>query len=144
MQTNKTQVKYIRNISEWYTLLCEDRYIIHDIDFSINDVLIVYYSNHDTSFNGGNSNNNINVVLASFTTSQARLKLFDEMIKLNSQVIYHDTDSIIYSVKPGEYEPKLGNNLGDLTNEIPESKGGYIRSIVAPGPKNYALKMANG
>ena len=31
---------------------------------------------------------------------------------------YHDTDSIIFSVKEGEYVPPLGEYLGQLTNEL--------------------------
>jgi hypothetical protein len=41
-------------------------------------------------------------------------------------------DSIIYSAKPGDYEPKLGDHLGDLND------GSHIVEIVCGGPKNYA------
>jgi len=47
-------------------------------------------------------------------------------------------DSIIYSAKPGDYEPKLGDHLGDLTNEIAKNDGSHIVEIVCGGPKNYA------
>jgi len=66
------------------------------------------------------------------------------MFKLGEQVIYHDTDSIIYSVKPGQYNPELVDNLGELSNEISLSEGGHIIETVAPGPKNYIYKKKNG
>lgn len=144
MQTNVSKVKYINNPDQWYKLIGTEQCVINDIDLSVDGVLIAYYSEKKQSFDGGNSINQINVVLASFVTCHGRLKLFNEMFKLGEQVIYHDTDSIIYSVKPGQYSPKLGDNLGELTNEISLSEGGHIIEIVAPGPKNYIYKKKNG
>ena len=40
-----------------------------------------------------------NVIIAGFCTSWARLKLWSIMNKLGDRVLYHDTDSIIFSVK---------------------------------------------
>ena len=40
------------------------------------------------------------------------------MQKLGKRVLYHDTDSIIFSVKDGEYVPPLGTYLGQLTDEF--------------------------
>lgn len=91
MQTNKMQVKYISNLADWYALLDDDRYTIQDISMDIPDVLIVYYNQNEKTNDGGNSINQINVVIASFVTCQARLKLLDVMQKLGSRVIYHDT-----------------------------------------------------
>ena len=62
---------------------------------------------------------NTNVVTAAFCTSWARLKLWSVMNKLGSNVLYHDTDSIIVSVKDeNDYIPPSGNYLGQLTNEL--------------------------
>ena len=91
MQTNKMQVKYISNLADWYALLDDDRYTIQDISMDIPDVLIVYYNQNEKTNDGGNAINQINVVIASFVTCQARLKLLDVMQKLGSRVIYLDT-----------------------------------------------------
>ena len=40
------------------------------------------------------------------------------MQKLGKRVLYHDTDSVIFSVKDGEYVPPLGTYLGQLTDEL--------------------------
>lgn len=58
-----------------------------------------------------------NIFLASFTTAWARLKLYGEMDKLGRDVLYHDTDSIIYSTN-GRNDPPLGPFLGDFTDEL--------------------------
>ncbi|XP_068993909.1 uncharacterized protein [Neodiprion pinetum] len=91
-----------------------------------------------------------NVVIASYTTAQARLKLFSFLEKLDRRVLYYDTDSVIYTRnlrRPNEYEPPTGNFLGDLTDELASyGRGSFIRAFVSGGPKFYAfiIKRPNG
>ena len=118
--------------------MCHDKFKVNDLDMSIDGIVIVSYKQTTELFES--SNFNVNVVIAAFVTSYARLKLFNEMKKLGKRVLYHDTDSLIFTAKPDEYMPETGNYLGDLTNEIPEEYGGHITELVAPGPKNYAYK----
>ena len=82
--------------------------------------------------------------MAAFVTAQGRLKLYSELEKLGERVLYMDTDSIIFKSKPGEYEPQLGDNLGDWTNEISPAQGGHITSFVSAGAKNYAYDTPSG
>ena len=91
MQTNKMQVKYITKLSDWYALIEDDRFVIQDISMEIPDVLIVYYIQNEKYNDGGNAINQINNVIASFVTCQARLKLLGVMQQLGDRVIYHDT-----------------------------------------------------
>jgi len=79
-----------------------------------------------------------NVVIAAYTTAQARLKLYQYLERLYRRALYADTDSIIFTVAPGEWEPELGDYLGDLTNEIPDND---IDVFVTGGPKNYAFRL---
>ncbi|XP_024944125.1 uncharacterized protein LOC112494866 [Cephus cinctus] len=87
-----------------------------------------------------------NVVIAAYTTAQARLKLYDYLEKLDRRVLYYDTDSCIY-VSGGRhadnaYEPPLGSLLGDLTDELESyGIGSYITSFVSGGPKFYAYRV---
>lgn len=101
---------------------------------------------------------NTNVVMAAFTTAQARLKLYSYIEKLQERVLYFDTgknnfknffklkkvcfhkakkylDSVIYLTRPGDtYEPPTGSFLGDLTNELEEyGPGAYIQEFVSGG-----------
>ena len=43
--------------------------------------------------------------------------------------------------KKGEYEPQLGDYLGEFTNEIDPKEGNYIKEFVSAGPKNYGYKL---
>jgi predicted GIY-YIG superfamily endonuclease len=84
-----------------------------------------------------------NVVLAIFTTAQARLKLYIDLLEpLGESVLYYDTDSCIYI--GGEVEVALGKFLGQLTSEIGNDKyslaGGFITEFFSGGPKNYGYK----
>ena len=46
-----------------------------------------------------------------------------------------DTDSIIVTVAPIEWEPELGDYLGDSTNDIPDND---IDTFVTGGQTHYA------
>jgi hypothetical protein len=45
---------------------------------------------------------------------------------------------VIYVSREGQYDPPLGDYLGDLTNEL--GGGEHIVEFVSGGPKNYAYK----
>lgn len=84
-------------------------------------------------------------ILASFTTAHARLRLFSVLDRLGENVLYFDTDSVIFKTLKSDdlhYLP-IGNYLGELTNEItPED--GHIVEFVSGGPKNYAYRTLSG
>src|SRR5580765_1759142 len=82
-----------------------------------------------------------NVVIAAYTTALARLKLYSYLERLDRRVLYYDTDSCIYvsTGDPNEYEPRTGNFLGDMTDELESyGRGSYIEAFVSGGPKFYA------
>ena len=70
-----------------------------------------------------------NVFLATFTTAQARLRLYEVLEKLDRKVVYFDTDSVVYVIKEGEEEPPVGDFLGELD-------GKHIVEFVSASPKN--------
>ena len=83
---------------------------------------------------------NRNVIIASFVTCYARLKLLDVLHQLNERVLYYDTDSIIY-VSDGTNDVKTGNFLGDLTDELNKKAtktDTYITQFCSTGPKSYS------
>ena len=143
MNTNKVILDTVVNVHKWYEMLDDDKIEIQNVDFFEGklDSLLVYYTVKDEFHNGSK---NTNVLIASFVTAYARLKLYDELEKLGDRLLYCDTDSMIFISRPGEYEPKLGDYLGELTDEISESDGNYIEEFVCAGPKNYALKYDSG
>uniref|UniRef100_A0ABD2VT53 DNA-directed DNA polymerase n=1 Tax=Trichogramma kaykai TaxID=54128 RepID=A0ABD2VT53_9HYME len=82
-----------------------------------------------------------NVVIAAYTTAQARLVLYEYLEQLDRRVLYCDTNSVIYTSAAGEYEPPLGTALGAMTDELESyGKDTYIRSFVSGGPKFYAYE----
>lgn len=50
-----------------------------------------------------------NVFVAAFTTSLARLKLYEALDFLGDRALYYDTDSVIYKTKPGQEKLPLGS-----------------------------------
>lgn len=81
-----------------------------------------------------------NVFIAAFTTCQARLKLYESLEILKDRVLYYDTDSVVYTWKPGETEVALGDYLGDIINELDEDD--YIVEFISAGAKNYGYVAA--
>lgn len=77
------------------------------------------------------SSRDTNIFIAAFTTCYARLRLYEEMEKLGENVLYTDTDSIIYASN-GRNDPELGNYLGQLTDEL----GGKHITTFASGKNN--------
>jgi len=72
------------------------------------------------------ASNNTNIYVACFTTSHARLILYDMMDKLNRNVCYCDTDSIVYidnETTKQIVETFLEHSLEQWTDEL---NGGRI------------------
>lgn len=61
---------------------------------------------------------------------------------MTKQTLIFFADSVILSVKEGEWIPPLGDYLGELTSELDE--GDHIVQFVSSGPKSYAYKTALG
>lgn len=57
-------------------------------------------------------------------------------------MLYWDTDSVIFTSKEGDWDPPVGDFLGELTNEL--DKGDWITEFVCNGPKNYAYQTHAG
>jgi len=79
-------------------------------------------------------NGRVNIFMAAFTTCHARLKLYEHLEKLQHQVLYFDTDSVVYSHQPGQPDITQGNYLGEMTDEL---EGDHIVEFTSAGPKNY-------
>ena len=89
-----------------------------------------------------------NVVQAAFVTCYASLHLYDKLLKpLGSRVLYMDTDSAFYlsQKQEEEFEPEIGNYLGELTNVLEDVEGyddSCIISRFCSGvPKNYGYDV---
>ena len=108
---------------------------------SANENILYVTSEYKTEVESGSPTSN--VVVAAYTTAQARLLLYNYLEKLEKRVLYYDTDSIIFtSTVDDTYEPPVGPYLGDMTNEL-ECYGldSYIETFVSGGPKFYGYRV---
>lgn len=110
------------------------------------DVMYAGWNYKREAYMGGDMTN---IVIALYTTAQARLELLSILAPLGERAIYLDTDSCAYicSDDPGAYEPKLGPLLGDLSDELGSyGAGSYIIDFFSGGPKfyGYAVRKPNG
>ena len=56
--------------------------------------------------------------MAAFTTCHSRLKLYESLDTLQQQVLYYDTDSVIYRWRPNQPSITTGDFLEDMTDEL--------------------------
>ena len=150
-RTNMKKTKFVQDIGEFTNILTDKTKNVTDFHIMNDNVLMIEY---EQSQDFEMQSLNTNVVIAAFCTSWARLKLWSVMNKLGNRVLYHDTDSIIFSVQDGDkYIPPLGDYLGDLTDELSckelgckksECEGHWIIEFVSCGPKNYTYRLNSG
>ena len=139
-QSNKCQVEALTSPHEFYRLITRDDKDVHSIRVVTEDMLEVVYNNIEAC---DPVQVNINIFVACFTTCWARLKLYDGLKQLEpEQVLYFDTDSIVYAWKPGQPSLPLGNYLGEFTDEL--EGGDIIVEFAAAGPKNYGYRTKKG
>ena len=135
-KSNMSQTKYVKEVSEFYEILLDDK--LDNIKFQfINDDMVQMTYNFKDQF--VDNSKNTNVYIACFTTSHARLMLYNKLDYLKEKVLYFDTDSIIYA-DDGTKNIETGDMLGDMTGEI---SGKGISSFVSTGPKSYSFKYGN-
>ena len=139
-QANKNQVKTFSAPSAFYKLLQDEEQQIHSIRIVNEHMIEVVHNYTDETIP---PQVNINIFIACFTTCWARLKLYEALHRLQQQVLYFDTDSVIYKWKPNEPELPLGQYLGQFTNEL-EDPTDYIMEFAAAGPKNYGYQTLKG
>ena len=134
MNTNRTKMKILTKPADFFKSVNDKRYILNSYNFPNENVCQVFYSEIKKLHSGGM---NTNVVLGSFVTAYARIKLFYEMILLSTSLLYCDTDSLMYIAKRFHYEPTLGEYLGMFTNHLSDSDSIYV--FVSLCSKNYSF-----
>ena len=136
---NMPQVELVKDAERYFRLLNCKSTNVKNIQFVNDQCIEVYYTQGDDFVS---TSDKTNVVIAAFTTAQARLKLYSLLERLQMRTLYFDTDSVIFTSRPGEWVPPLGDYLGELTNELDDED--YITTFVSGGPKNYAYQTKNG
>ena len=149
-RTNMKKTKFINDAGILYNYMTKPSKVLTDFHI-MNDNIMELEFKHSEEFEP--LSYGTNVLIAAFCTSWARLKLWSVMNKLGDKVLYHDTDSIIFSVKETDtYVPLLGEYLGGLINELAckeigcegYESGHWIEEFVSCGPKNYSFRLNIG
>lgn len=116
-------------------MLVSDQQEVSSVDFVTEEMVGIRWKFKEDFVE---SSGKTNVVIAAYTTAQARLKLYSYLYELGTRAIYADTDFVVFSKKQGEFDLPLGDFLGDLTDEVPSNR---INQFVTAGRKNYAYKL---
>ena len=139
---NQPKTKIVNQPAELFAMLTNAAVQLNGIVPINEDVVVV---NYELMEEACDSLKTVNVSIAAYTTAQARLKLYGYLEKLQRRVLYYDTDSIIYTVKPGEYDLPTGTAIGELTDELESyGPGSYITKFASGGPKNYGYEVNGG
>jgi hypothetical protein len=139
---NQPRTKIINRPDDFFKLLANPAMEVYGVLPINEDVLVVSYAAIEEAYDPLTT---VNVVIAAYTTAQARLKLYTYLEKLQERVLYYDTDSVIFTCKSGESDIPTGTSIGDLTDELEGyGPGSYITKFVSGGPKNYAYEVTGG
>ncbi|XP_018334518.2 uncharacterized protein LOC108743448 [Agrilus planipennis] len=135
---NMSQSEFVTDPKRWYEILLDDKIHISNCIFVNEDVVHVTYKYKDMFVEDSTSTN---IFIATFTTSNARLRLYDMLDRLGEDAVYYDTDSIIY-IDNGQNTVPTGSMLGEWSSELAD--GDYIIEWMSTGPKSYYYKTLKG
>ena len=136
---NKTKVKAFDDPQAFHRFLDTDTMDVRHVSV-VNDQLVEMHYQHQNEDIPVSPH--LNIFVAAFTTCWARLRLYEALELLGEQVLYYDTDSVIYLEEDGQPNAVLGDYLGDFTSELEEDD--HIVEFVSGGPKNYGYQTKNG
>ncbi|CAC5412925.1 unnamed protein product [Mytilus coruscus] len=115
---NLPRSTYLTDPAVYFDILTSDSQEVQDVSFVTDDMVRINWINQSQFIEETGRNN---VVIAAYTTTQARLELYSYLENLGERALYCDTDSIIFSSKPGDWMPDTGDYFGDLTDETPNN-----------------------
>ncbi len=135
---NMSKTVYVTEPKEFYEILLDDSVDNLAIQFINEDMVQMTYNLKDDFVD---NSKDTNIFIACFTTSHARMMLYQVLDKLGDQVLGYDTDSAWYVDRPGGATVETGDCLGDLTDEL---NGDHITAWCGTGPKSYAYTTSKG
>ena len=136
-RSNKSKTEQITQPHQLYKILTDSAVELSALRICTDDLLEVVYKQHaDNDL----PSDRTNIFIAAFTTCWARLKLYSYLETLQQQVLYYDTDSVIYKWSPGQCKIPTGDFLGEMMR----NDGDHIIEFVSGGAKNYGYQTAGG
>lgn len=137
---NKLFVFFINDYEELLSHVCDKKYesVYFDV-LNSNVARVICNCKEENNY----KINKVCVSIGSYITCYSRLKLLESINKLNPKdVLYYDTDSIIYYSKYCEEILETGSKLGNLSSELKD--GEYITTFISTGPKSYSYVTNKG
>jgi len=142
MRYQMSKTEYITDPLKWFKLLERKEKGEIEIDgeglLDKTTMMVKYHEEKDEN----TSLISTNIMLASFITANARLRLYSELEKIGfDRIVYMDTDSIVFEYDPEGYNTPTHNfHLGEWKCEL---NGGFIIDWVCTAPKCYSYKMVD-
>jgi hypothetical protein len=134
-----TVVTFVDSLNELLSLVNDHSIEVTSLDFISDNIARTTYRKTGSLITLGNRN----VIIASFVTAYACLELFKALHKLQENVLYYDTDSVIYveDLTKGRYL-ETGRFLGQMTDELSDSRSTekWIEQFSSAGPKSYSYR----
>lgn len=136
-RNNMNQCKYVTDINEFYQIVLDDSIDNLIMNFINGEMVQMSYTYKDQFVD---NSYNTNIFVACFTTSGSWL-MYDKLDYLDKQVLYFDTDSMVYIESLNSKKIETGDMLGEMTDELDNEtiKG----SFVSGGPKTYSFTHGN-
>ena len=133
--------EYIDNEADFYKIVLNDKIEKIGICF-LNENLV--YANYESKDEFLKVKYDANIFIACFTSSWARLRLYDMADKLGKNICYCDTDSVVY-IENDETkeiaEKYIGNSLGEWTDEL---EGKHMDFWCCAQAKDYGYILNDG
>jgi len=136
-------IKHCVNAEQLFELINDNSVTIVSVDFPSQDMAVVTLKDHPDFVRAIDY---INVVVAAFTTSWGRLRLFKLIQSVGSdRILYCDTDSIAFISRMGDSNPECNNLIGGLTDEIQKKhgQGAFIKTWIGVAPKMYTYEVVS-
>ena len=137
-RVNKPTTVTVKDPAHLFSLISDAALDISTLRLCTDDILEAVYTSVDDNAVKGTKTN---IFVAAFTSCHARLKLYESLDTLQQQVLYYDTDSVVYKWRPGQPSIAIGEFLGDMTDEL---DGDVITEFVSGGAKNYGYQTRGG
>ena len=139
-KSNMIQTSIIKdNVDMFNRIMFDDKIDVSSVNF-LNDSTVEVKYKFITDF--VEASKNTNIAIASFVTAYARSWLYGSMQQVGFEnLIYCDTDSIIYYHPTNNNTIKTDSKLGGMTDEL---DGDFIQEILALAPKTYTYLKSSG
>ena len=132
------KTEYVKEPKRYFELLQDKSVLIKHVEIFDEDCPFLLV-NYETTLEHLETHSSANVIVGSFVTAYARLKLYSILQPLKERVLYFDTDSCMYIHDPTLWNPEIKDSrLGEWTDEEPGNK---IVKFIGLGPKNYGYQM---